>query len=416
MMTSEDDDRDVTELKLERWGKVAAVAGSVPWLVVDPAGTPVEAIFRFLRDFVARGNRPGSVRSYAYALHRWWRFLETVGVEWDKATSAEARDLVLWMLHTSKQRRARRTKSLAVAGGVNPITKKRYLDDGYQPRTIRHSNAVIRSFYDYWIEIGQGPLINPVAVRRAKGRRPNAHHNPLEPFRAEGRLRYNPPVPRQRVRAMPDERWAELFAALRSDRDRALLAITVSAGVRASELLGIRGADVDWGEQLVRVRRKGTTAEQWLPASAEAFVWLRLYLEPLGPLGPAETIWWTLRRRDLREGERHRRPLTYDALRAVFRRVNELLGTNWSMHDLRHTCAIRMIRDERLSLRDVQTILGHAHLTTTQGYLEEDDAELFRRVREHLETRKQRAEQDRPAVAAGYDAADLAVLFGGGLQ
>ena len=117
-MMSDDDDRDVTGLRLERWGKVVAATGLVPWLVVDPAGTPVEAIFRFLRDFVARGNRPGSVRSYAFALHRWWRFLQVVGVEWDKATPAEMRDFVLWMLQASKQRQTPRTRSPALAGGV----------------------------------------------------------------------------------------------------------------------------------------------------------------------------------------------------------------------------------------------------------------------------------------------------------
>jgi hypothetical protein len=36
-------------------------------------------------------------------------------------------------------------------------------------------------------------------------------------------------------------------------------------------------ADVDWGNQLICVRRKGTGAPQWLGASPESFVWLRLY-------------------------------------------------------------------------------------------------------------------------------------------
>ena len=53
----------------------------MPWLVVDPDGDVVEPIQRFLRDFVARGNRAGSVRSYAYGLLRWWRWLEAVGVD-----------------------------------------------------------------------------------------------------------------------------------------------------------------------------------------------------------------------------------------------------------------------------------------------------------------------------------------------
>jgi integrase/recombinase XerD len=84
------------------------------------------------------------------------------------------------------------------------------------------------------------------------------------------------------------------------------------------------------------------------------------------------------------------------------------------MHDLRHTCALRMVRDGRLSLRDVQTVLGHAHLSTTQLYLVEDDDEVFRRMRQHHAEQKAAggAAPQPPPAGAGYDAADLDVLFG----
>lgn len=408
-------ERDVRSIRLPRWGRVVVAEGVVLWRVVDAEGRPVEAIGRFLRDFVARGNRPGSVRSYAFDLLRWWRFLQVIGVEWDKVTSVEVRDFVLWLQQASKPLRTPRTTSSAMKGRVNPVTRKAYLDDRYMARTVRHSNAVLRSFYEYWIELGEGPLVNPVPRERDRGARPHAHHNPLEPFPPRGRLRYNPKLPKRRPRAMPDERWTELFAAMRSNRDRALLALAVSTAARAAEILGVRGGDLDWGDQLVRVRRKGTQAEQWLPASPDAFVWLRLYLDEIGGIGPGDPLWQTLRRRDRGAGL-GRQPLNYDALRAVLRRANELLGSNWTMHDLRHTCALRMVRDDRLSLRDVQTILGHAHLTTTQVYLEEDDQEVFRRVHQHLADREERAQQAPPPVAAGYEADDLTVLFGGALR
>ena len=85
-------ERDIASIRLPPWGQVVEAEGVVPWLVIGPDGSPVEPVRRFLRDFVARGNRAGSVRSYAYGLLRWWRWLEAVGVGWDKATSAEVRD------------------------------------------------------------------------------------------------------------------------------------------------------------------------------------------------------------------------------------------------------------------------------------------------------------------------------------
>jgi Phage integrase family len=80
----------------------------------------------------------------------------------------------------------------------------------------------------------------------------------------------------------------------------------------------------------------------------------------LVPRGPSEPVWWTLRRPF--------RPLTYDAARMVFAGVNQLLGANWTLHDLRHSAAKRMLRDPDLTLADVQWVLGHAHITTTQIY------------------------------------------------
>jgi site-specific recombinase XerD len=168
--------RDIQSIRLPRWGRVAVGAGAVPWLVFNEEGRAVEPIRRFLIDFVARDNRPGSVRSYAFDLLRWWRWLRVVQVEWDRATSAEVRDFVLWLRVATKPRTSARTASAATAGTTNTITKKPYLDDLYKPRTIRHSIAVLRSFYEFWIESGSGPLVNPVPLARSARRRPHAHH------------------------------------------------------------------------------------------------------------------------------------------------------------------------------------------------------------------------------------------------
>ena len=411
--------RDIATIQLPRWGRVLQAEGSVPWLVVDDDGMPVEPIRRYLTDFAARDTSLESVRSYAYVLLRWWRWLRAVDVEWDKATPAEVRDLVLWLQQTTKPRRSPRTVSAVAAGTINPVTRKRHLGDGYEPRTIRHANAVVRAFYEYWIEdVQKGPLVNPVPLdRRHRARRPHAHHNPLEPFRLDGKIRYNPKLPKQQPREMREESWRDVFAGLRSNRDRALMSMDISCAARAAELLGVRGVDLDWGDQLVRVIRKGTGAEQWLPASPEPFVWLRLYLSDLGePVDPNDPVWWTLRRRDRGDGLR-RQPMNYEALRAVWRRVNALLGTNWTMHDLRHTAALRMSRDETLSLKDVQVILGHAHLSTTADiYTVEDEVQVIRRVQGHLADRERRAHQPSVPVAAGYDAEELTVLLGGTLS
>jgi site-specific recombinase XerD len=194
-----------------------------------------------------------------------------------------------------------------------------------------------------------------------------------------------------------------LFAAMVCDRDRALLAFYVSTGARASELLGVRVDRVDVGRQLIGVHRKGSGRLQWLPASADAFVWLRLYQEHQ-PRPEGEQALWLTRRAP-------HRPLTYPAMRRVLQRANAELGTAWTLHDFRHTAAQRMIADPKLSLSDVQWVLGHAQLSTTQVYLQPREDEVVARVLDHHQHRAEKP-VPRPPVG-GYRPEVLRTLLGG---
>ena len=232
----------------------------------------------------------------------------------------------------------------------------------------------------------------------------------MEPFRARARgLVPAEGWPGGAPRQIPDEQFSELFAALGSHRDRALVAFWVSTGARAAELLGATLADADPGQQLITVIRKGSRALQQLPASPDAFVWLRLYQAQMAGLVPAgrdQPLWWTLRRPF--------RPLAYHAARAMFTRASAVLGANWSLHDLRHTAAYRMARDPQMPLTDVQWILGHAHLSTTQLYLYPLPEDVIAGVLAFHQRRAGQAGQPCGRAAAGYRAETLNVLFGPG--
>lgn len=108
------------------------------------------------------------------------------------------------------------------------------------------------------------------------------------------------------------------------------------------------------------------------------------------------------------------RPLTYAAARRMLQRANESLGTAWTLHDLRHTAAQRMVEDPNMTLSDVQWVLGHAHITTTQIYLRPREEEVVTRVLAHHRDRAERPTPPPPRMdTAGYSAEVLAVLFGG---
>ena len=122
-------------------------------------------------------------------------------------------------------------------------------------------------------DVGAEPILNPFPLDIARrSERANAHHNPMDAWKHDRVGRYRPKVPQRIPRAIPDDRFNTLFTALPSNRDRAMVAFWISTGARASELLGVRQCDVDPGQQLITVVRKGSRAIQQLPAAADAFV------------------------------------------------------------------------------------------------------------------------------------------------
>ncbi|WP_460834082.1 tyrosine-type recombinase/integrase [Nocardioides hungaricus] len=378
--------RDVTGLVVPAIGAVVNIEAAPGTVLLDATGEPIEEVSEFFATMLACGASVSSLRSYGLALLRWWRFIVAIDVPWHGATRLEARDFVLWMRL------------------VGPAGRQ----GGYAPATINHALAVIKMFYADRIRAGDGPLINPVpdADHRA-GRRTQAHHNPMQPFAPGPRAPLRQKMPERIPRHLPDRLFDELFATLRSDRDRALLAFYVSTGARASELLGVTVDLVNPGDQRIGVHRKGSGRLQWLPASADAFVWLRLY-ERHSNRPDGEQALWLTRRRPVR-------PLNYSAARRMLQRANESLGTAWTLHDLRHTAAQRMVEDPSMSLSDVQWVLGHAHITTTQLYLRPREEEVVSRVLAHHRDRAERptTPPPPPVDAAGYSAEVLAVLFGG---
>ena len=387
------------------------------WRLCDPAGAVVVPVAAYLRDLQAAGRPETTLRTYSIALLRWFRFLWAAGVAWDQATRAEARDFCRWIQLTAKPGAALGGQGPGLgdarAGARNPVTGKAVPGRWYAPATAAHGESVLRGFYDFHRDAGTGPMVNPFPLDRGRrGGRARPHHNPVEPYRPQRAGLYRPRLAGHAPHHIPEGKFSELFAALGSHRDRALVAFWVSTGARASELLGASCRDADPGQQLITVIRKGTRHLQQLPASPDAFVWLRLgqaQLHGLVPAGPDDPLWWTLRRPF--------RQLTYHAAYRMFARANASLGANWSLHDLRHLAAYRMSRDPGMPLGDVQWILGHAQLTTTQLYLAAPAAEVIESALAHLARMSARQAGSGPSAdpaPPAYRPQALDILFGEG--
>ena len=157
--------RDVAALVVARAGRVEETGDPLlPFRLVDGQGAGVPPVAEFLHHMLADDASPASLRSYAYELLAWFRFLDAVVVSWDLAGRAEARDFALWLKTARKPVRQRRPDAPA-PGSVNPVTGKETPGENYAARTRRHARAVIRAFYEYHREMHGRPLVNPFVSR-----------------------------------------------------------------------------------------------------------------------------------------------------------------------------------------------------------------------------------------------------------
>ena len=144
-------------------------------------------------------------------------------------------------------------------------------------------------------------------------------------------------------------------------RDVAILETIYSCGLRISEARGLRAADINWSEQIIRVRGKGSKERQ-VPIGEQALSAIENYWKLL-PTAPAagDPVFW--------KSAKQANPVPIRTINARHRQYLAAAGLDpkLSPHKLRHSFATHLL-DNGADLRSVQELLGHAHLATTQVY------------------------------------------------
>ncbi len=145
-------------------------------------------------------------------------------------------------------------------------------------------------------------------------------------------------------------------------RDRTMLEVLYASGLRVSELINLRQAQVNLNQGVVRVRGKGDR-ERLIPIGEEAQRWLREFVS-----GPRVEILLDRQTEFLfptRRGDRMTRQAFWHIIKRYARKADIL--AKMSPHTLRHAFATHLLNNGA-DLRVVQMLLGHSDLSTTQIY------------------------------------------------
>lgn len=171
-------------------------------------------------------------------------------------------------------------------------------------------------------------------------------------------------------------------------RNRAMIEVLFSCGLRVSELVALRLSCLYLDEKFIRVMGKGSK-ERLVPISDRAIHELRLWFDDRSRLDikPGEEDYVFLNRRG--------KHLTRTMVLIFIKQYAEDAGIKKTIspHTLRHSFATALLKGGA-DLRAIQTMLGHEDITTTEIYTHIDTSDLRREILEHHPRNMLRQEQE----------------------
>jgi len=165
--------------------------------------------------------------------------------------------------------------------------------------------------------------------------------------------------PRRLPEILSKEELESLFGALSNQKHRTLLMTTYSAGLRVSEVIGLKVTDIDSKRMMIRVQQGKGRRDRYTILSERLLKELRIYWKMYQP---AQWLFF---------GTKKSRPLTDRSAQAVYNNAKEKAGIikGKGIHTLRH-CFATHLMESGVNIRTIQTLMGHTSIQTTMIYLQ----------------------------------------------
>lgn len=228
---------------------------------------------------------------------------------------------------------------------------------GLSPRSVQRRLSAVRSFYEFLVRENAAGASPRSGVTR----------NPAHDIRA-------PKAVKRLPETLDPDQMARLLEVPPGDsfvtRDRAIMELLYSSGLRLAELVGLNLADLDLKDRMVDVMGKGRKARRVPVGSIAAEVLSKWLRERAAVAKPDETALFVGR------GGKRLGPRAIQTRVAHWAR-RQGLSVHVYPHLFRHSFATHLLESSR-ELRGVQELLGHADISTTQVYTHLDFQHLAR--------------------------------------
>jgi site-specific recombinase XerD len=251
---------------------------------------------RMVEDMTVRNLSPATQRSYLYAVAKFSRFFGK------SPERLDLEDVRTYQVHLASQ--------------------------GIAWATLNQTVAALRFFYG--VTLGRPEIPERIAYARE---------------------------PRRLPIVLSADEVVRFLEAVPSLKSRTALTTAYAAGLRVSEVVALKVADIDSGRMLIRVEQGKGGKDRYVMLSAQLLAILRTYWRLAKP------------RHWLFPGRDEERPIDQTVLHAACRSACEAAGLtkHVTVHTLRHSFATHLL-ESGADIRIIQVLLGHTNISTTARY------------------------------------------------
>jgi len=304
--------------------------------LIDEKGEEIAEVNGFLDTMALRGLSTPTIRTYAYALLSFWKWMRKAASSIEELTEAH---LAAYIRHLREEGKGQKLPA---------------------PRSINLRLVVARSLYRFHtareLPGGAGTPLQPIPLFVERSR------VGMYASRRLGRPLFRVKVPRCLVVPLSRDQVVQLFESFSTSRDLAIAALMLFCGLRSREVLSLRLGDVSMLAEEIRVWGK-SDKDRVLPIAPYVRRTLSSYLDLERPRTKHNLLFVNLK------APRRGSPMTAAGLRELFRYHRKRSGIEkGNPHRLRHTFATDMVR-EGMSLVVLKRLMGHTNIEMTLRYV-----------------------------------------------
>ncbi len=327
----------------------------IHWIVLDDEFVPIQPICSYLTFLGDLDRSPNTIRATAHHLKLFWQYLGDEQITWTEIDVAKLAAFITWL---------RRQEPEVVSIGHQQARRTN--------ATIDQILGAVHSFYDFHIRlktVSELPLYQ-LSVPYRRHYKPFLHG--IVKAKPEQRRVVSAKREHRHPKTLKVEQVEALIDACTHIRDRFLLTLLFQTGMRIGQVLGLKHADLSVEDGSIQIvprddNPNGARAKTRNPYSIPALPdVMQLYtdylIEDLGALEADSLPDFVFV--NLWEGEIGR-PMTYEAVMSLVKRLCKRTGISFTPHMLRHTRATLWIRGKQVSLEEASSLLGHASIQTT---------------------------------------------------